>query len=43
VLNAVTAQAHTAKSYDRAVDFENAGGQLLELSPKEWREVLVAA
>lgn len=42
-LNAVTAQAHTASSYDRAVQFEEAGGQLLELSKKEWMEVLEAA
>jgi hypothetical protein len=43
LLNAVTAQAHTAKSYDRAVEFEAAGGQLLDLSKKEWAEVLEAA
>jgi len=43
VLNAVTAQAHTAKSYDRAVEFEAAGGQLLEFKPAEWREVLDAS
>ena len=41
--NAVTAQAHTASSYDRAVQFEQAGGQLLELNKKEWAEVLEAA
>lgn len=43
LLNAVTAQAHTARSYDRAVEFEAAGGQLLDLSPKDWKEVLEAA
>lgn len=43
LLNAVTAQAHTAESYDRAVEFEAAGGALLELDKKEWREVLQAA
>jgi hypothetical protein len=43
VLNAVTHQAHTARSYDRAVEFEAAGGKLLELSRKEWKEVLEAA
>jgi hypothetical protein len=42
VVNAVTAQAHTASDYDRAVDFEMAGGQLLELKPNEWAEVLGA-
>jgi hypothetical protein len=43
VLNAVTHQAHTARSYDRAVEFEMAGGKLLELSRKDWKEVLEAA
>lgn len=42
MLNAVTAQAHTARSYDRAVDFEAAGGQLLALAPSEWREIVEA-
>lgn len=43
LLNAVTAQSHTAKNYDRAVELEAAGGQLLDLSPTEWRKVLEAA
>lgn len=43
LLNAVTAQAHKAKSFDRAVEFEAAGGQLLELSKSEWTRVLEAA
>jgi hypothetical protein len=43
MLNAVTAQAHTATSYDRAVELEAAGGQLLELPSSEWRKVLEAA
>jgi hypothetical protein len=43
MLNAVTAQAHTAKSYDRAVEFESAGGALLELPATEWKRVLEAA
>ena len=30
LLNAVTAQSHTSKSYDRAVELEAAGGQLLD-------------
>ena len=42
LLNAVTAQAHTARSYDRAVEFESAGGQLLALKPSEWREIVEA-
>ena len=43
VINAVTAQAHTAQSYDRAVDMEAAGGALVELPATEWRQVLEAA
>ncbi len=43
LLNAVTAQAHHVESYDRAVEFEQAGGQLLNLAPKEWNEILIAA
>ena len=43
LLNAVTAQAHEARSYDRAVEFEAAGGMLLDLPKAEWREVLEAA
>jgi Domain of unknown function (DUF932) len=43
VLNAVTAQAHAAKSYDRGVEFESMGGALVDLPPTEWRRVLEAA
>lgn len=43
LLNAVTHQAHTAKSYDRAVELEQAGGALVDLAPKDWREILEAA
>lgn len=43
VINAVTAQAHHASSYDRAVEFEEAGGKLIELPKAEWREILEAA
>lgn len=42
VINAVTAQAHTAQ-YDRAVELENAGGMLLNLDRKEWSRILEAA
>lgn len=42
-LNAVTAQANTAKSYDRAVELEAAGGQLLAMDTREWAKVLEAA
>lgn len=43
VLNAVTAQAHAATDYDRAVDFEAMGGKLLDLPTKDWKEILEAA
>jgi hypothetical protein len=43
LVNAVTAQSHTAKSYDRAVELESAGGALLDLAPTEWRTLLAAA
>lgn len=43
MLNAVTAQAHTARSYDRAVEFQAAGGLLLDLPKADWKEVLEAA
>lgn len=43
MLNAITAQAHTATSYDRSVEFEAMGGQLLELPRSGWREILEAA
>ena len=43
LLNAVTAQSHTAKSYDRAVELEAAGGMLLDLPATEWRTMLQAA
>jgi hypothetical protein len=43
VINAVTAQAHEAVSYDRSVEFEAMGGKLLEMSRHEWKEVLDAA
>lgn len=42
VMNAVTAQAHAAQ-YDRAVEFEAAGGQLLNLPSTEWERLLQAA
>lgn len=43
MVNAFTAQAHEAKDYDRAVEFEAAGGQLLELPTNEWSRILKAA
>lgn len=44
MVNAVTAQAHRKEiTYDRAVEFEAAGGQLIDLAPAEWKRVLEAA
>lgn len=43
IVNAVTAQAHDAKNYDRAVEFESMGGALLDLPATEWKRVLEAA
>jgi hypothetical protein len=42
LLNAVTAQAHGA-DYDRSVEFEAAGGQLLNLPTSDWSRLLEAA
>jgi len=43
MLNAITSQAHTVESYDRAVQFEAMGGSLIELPKSDWREILEAA
>lgn len=43
IVNAITAQAHTATSYDRAVEFEAIGGNVIDLPASDWREVLEAA
>lgn len=43
LLNAVTHQAHTAKSYDRSMDFVDAGGSLIDLPKSEWKTILEAA
>lgn len=43
LINAVTAQAHEARDYDRGVEFEAAGGALLDLPSGEWKRILEAA
>jgi hypothetical protein len=43
IVNAVTAQAHNAANYDRAVELEAAGGKLVDLPKTEWKELLEAA
>ena len=43
LLNAVTAQANTHDSYDRAVEFEQLGGDILDMSPSTWKTIAQAA
>lgn len=43
MVNAVTAQAHAANDYDRSIELEATGGQLLSLNDNEWTRVLEAA
>lgn len=43
LLNAVTHQAHAAKTYDRGVEFEAMGGALLDLPRTDWKRILEAA
>lgn len=43
VVNAVTAVAHTTDDYDRSVELEAAGGQLIALPANDWGRVLQAA
>lgn len=43
VLNAVTHQGHSARSYDRSMEFTTMGGHLLDLPRKDWAEILEAA
>jgi len=43
LINAVTAQGHSARNYDRAVEFETAGGNLIDLPNTEWKQILQAA
>lgn len=43
LINAVTRTAQDCKSYDRATDLETLGGQMLEMSPSEWRTIAEAA
>jgi len=36
LVNAVTAQAHNIEDYDRSVDYQRAGGELLEMPNNKW-------
>jgi len=41
--NAVTNLANDVESYDRAVELERKGGQIIDLSPREWQVLSKAA
>lgn len=43
LVNAVTAVAHSVADYDRSVEFEELGGRILDLNPREWVEIAEAA
>jgi hypothetical protein len=42
LINAVTAQAHETEDYDRSVEFERAGGKILDLTGINWKRVAEA-
>lgn len=39
LMNAVTRYSQDIEDYDRATDFEKLGGQIIELSPKDWENL----
>lgn len=39
--NAVTAASQKVENYDRATELEKIGGQIIELSPQDWNELIV--
>lgn len=43
VANAITRTSQDIEDYDRATEFERLGGKVINLNPKEWEEVAVAA
>lgn len=43
LVNAVTHFSQEVVEYDRATEFEALGGKLIELSPKQWKEMALAA
>lgn len=43
MLNAVTAQANKTESYERAVELESIGGQILDMPQSSWRQIAEAA
>lgn len=42
IINAVTAQAHSTKDYDRSVELEQAGGMMLNFSAADWKSIVTA-
>lgn len=42
MVNAITETANDHPSYDRAVELQMMGGRVLELKPKQWREISAA-
>jgi len=43
MLNAVTKVANDTKSYDRAIELETIGGQILEMSDRNWKNIAEVA
>lgn len=43
IANAVTRAAQDIESYDRATEMEGIGATIIELAPKDWREIALAA
>lgn len=43
LFNAITRTAEDLASYDRATEFERAGGQIIELAANDWKELAEAA
>jgi hypothetical protein len=43
LVNAVTHYSQDVADYDRATEFESLGGKLIELAPREWKEMAEAA
>lgn len=43
IANAVTRAAQDVESYDRATELEGLGATVIELAPKDWREIALAA
>ena len=43
LVNAVTHYSQDVENYDRATEFEALGGRLIDLSPKDWKELAQAA